>query len=293
MRFVVLGDLHYAAFDDATSRALQEEYFDRLFKSVQAQRPEVVFAIGDTVDHGYAAEFEGLHACARRNNLPFITVNGNHDVLELTKYEISRYTGNRFPFYALYYNPESGVSDVTDREAARFLILDTPKELNHKDHGGYVGPEQLTWLENQLAESGDHPLFVFGHHPLAWATRWSSLPMLSIDNSAQVWRTLGRKRQGPAFYFCGHNHANSIDRRANWHFIQTAAPHRTSDFRVVDFTPEGVFLQTVALEGGRASFLLGQKVAQISGDNSRWPSKGLPSDRKLAVKLSQAEPVRR
>ena len=286
MRVALLGDLHYARFTDPINATLREEFFDRLFTSVKHQQPDVVVAIGDTTDHGYPDEFEGLHACARRNAVPFITVNGNHDVLELTKQAISRYTGNRFPYFALYFHPVIGASDVTNREAARFLVLDTPKERQPKDHGGLVGPEQLAWLENQVVESNDQPLFVFGHHPLAWATRWAALPMLSIDNSAQVRQIFNRKRQGAAFYFCGHNHANSIQQRHNWNFIQTAAPLRTGDFRVFDFTPGQVSLQTVPIEGGRASFLLGRKIAEAMGDFSRAPSRGLRRDRELRVNFA-------
>ena len=286
MRVALLGDLHYARFDDNLMGSLREEFFDRLFYTVRLQRPDVVIAIGDTTDHGYPDEFEGLHEAARRNNLPFITVNGNHDLHVLTKQQISRYTGNRFPYFALYFNPMIGASDVTDPVAARFLVLDTPKERQPKDHGGWVGPEQLAWLENQIAESGDEPLFVFGHHPVAWATRWSALPMLSIDNSAQVRELFNRKRQGAAFYFCGHNHANSIHQRRNWNYIQTAAPLRTADFRIFDFTPDEVVLQTVSIEGGRATYGLARKLAEAMGDFSRAPSRGLRRDRDLRVKLA-------
>ncbi len=286
MRFVVLGDLHYSIYPDAANCALREEFFDRLFTSVAKQQPDVVIAIGDTTDNGYSEEFEGLHRAARRNKLEFVTVNGNHDVLEMSKPEISRYTGNRFPYFALYFNPLTGLSDVTDHEAARFLIIDTPKERSPKDHGGYVGPEQLAWLENQIAESEDKPLFIFGHHPLTHATRWSSFPMLSINNSKEVKRLLAQKRQGAAFYFCGHNHANSIDRRGNWNYIQTAAPLRSGDYRVIDFTSEEVRLQTITFEGGRE---LGQRLAQALGDFTNFPSRGFRLDRELRLKLAYSK----
>ncbi len=287
MRFVVLGDLHYSVYSDPMHAAARERVFEAFFKQVVALEADLVFAIGDTTDNGYPEEFEGLHQCARRNGLSFITVNGNHDVLQLTKQEVAYYTGNRFPYFARYFNPTSGASDVTDSEAARFLVLDTPKERNAKDHGGFVGAEQLAWLDNQIAESQNEPLFVFGHHPLTHVTRWSSLPMLSIDNSAQVRRVFKHKRQGAAFYFCGHNHANSIARRGNWHFIQSAAPLNNGDFRVVDFMPEAVTLRTVPIEGGQDSWRLGRKVAQAMGDFHNWPSKGGRRDRELVIKIQR------
>lgn len=288
MRFVLLGDLHYSAYSEEIHQAIREEFFNRLFETVREIGAEAVIAIGDTTDNGTPAEFLGLQAAAARHGVDFITVNGNHDVLTMTKPEVSFYTKNRFPYFTLYFNPASGPSDVTDPEAVRFLILDTPKERNATDHGGYVGPEQLAWLTNQVIESGDKPLFVFGHHPLAGATRYAHFRMLCIDNSKEVWQILSSKRQGAAFYFCGHNHANSIARRGNWHFIQTAAPLRTSDLRVIEFTPEAVSLQTVPLLGGPETALLGQRLAEAMGDFKRFPAKGFRRDRELVISLGPA-----
>lgn len=285
MRFVLLGDLHYSAYYDKTHRELREEFFNRLFQSVKDLEPDAVIAIGDTTDNGLPEEFEGLHTNAARNGVGFVTVNGNHDVLALTKPEVARYTGNRFPYFTLYFNPFTGQSDVTDPNATRFLILDTPKEKNARDHGGYVGPAQLSWLTNQALESGYGPLFIFGHHPVSGATRYSSFPMLGIDNSKEVWQAFSAKQQGTSFYFCGHNHANSIARRGNWHFIQTAAPLRTSDFRLVEFTCEKVSLQMMPIQGGRETALLGHRLAEAMGDFKRFPSKGFRGDRELVTEL--------
>lgn len=286
MRFVLLGDLHYSVYNEKTFEDWREDFYDRLFQTVRACRAEAVIAIGDTTDNGTPEEFLGLHAIAARHGVNFVTVNGNHDVLTLTKTEVGRYTGNRFPYFTLYFNPLTGPSDVTDPDAARFLILDTPKEQNPTDHGGYVGPQQLSWLTNQALESGDKPLFVFGHHPLAWATRWANFPMLCIDNSKEVWQALAAKRKGRSFYFCGHNHANSITRRGNWHFIQTAAPLRTADFRLVEITPSKVSLQTVPILGGAETALLGHKLAEAMGDFKRFPARGFRRDRELGISLN-------
>lgn len=285
MRFVLLGDLHYSAYSDKTHRELREEFFNRLFQSVKDLRPDAVIAIGDTTDDGLPGEFEGLHANAARNGVSFVTVNGNHDVLALSKQELAFYTGNRFPYFTLYFNPLTGLSEVTDPNAARFLILDTPKEKNARDHGGFVNSAQFAWLTNQVLESGNAPLFVFGHHPLTGATRYSNFPMLAIDNSKEVWQALSAKRLGKCFYFCGHNHANSIARRGNWHFIQTAAPLRTSDFRLIEFTSEKVSLQMMPIQGGQETALLGHRLADAMGDFKRFPSKGFRGDRELVTEL--------
>jgi 3',5'-cyclic-AMP phosphodiesterase len=290
VRFVVLGDLHYSVYNSAELCAARDEYYQRLFTAVLKLQPDLVFAIGDTVDNGLPEELDGLHNIARRSGLAFYTVNGNHDLLHTTKTELAHYTKNPHPYYTLFGNPVSGVSTALDSSATRFVVLDTPKEMNEKDHGGYVSAEQLHWLKGEIAASGDNPLFVFGHHPLQATTRWSIFPMLNIDNSKQVKLEFWRKQAGEAFYFCGHNHTNSIVRRANWNFIQTAAPLRSSDFRVIDYTPESVQLSAVPLENGDYMIRLGTKLANAMGDFSKMPSKGRPSDRQLTVKLPACVP---
>lgn len=290
MRFVVLGDLHYSLYKTPELRQICKEYYQNLFNSVLEQNAEVVFAIGDTVDNGNAEEFEELHACARQVGLKFLTVNGNHDLLQLTKTEIAQWTGNQNPYYSMSYNPISGLSNTLDTDASRFVVMDTPKEKSPKDHGGYVRPEQLSWLKTQIDQSGEQPLFVFGHHPVQNATLYSTFPMLNIDNSKEVKVAFLHKRQGVGFYFCGHNHANSISRKANWNFIQTAAPLRTNDFRVIDYTPEEVLIQTVEVKIKQQRKLAG-KMMKAMGDFLQLPARGFRSDRQLRVQTGSDKVV--
>ncbi len=291
MRFGVLGDLHYSVFQKPELCKAREEFYERLFHATLEQRPDAVFAIGDTTDNGQPEEFDGLHAVARRTGLSFITVNGNHDLLNQTKSQIARWTGNPNPYFTLKYHPLNGAHGQNSREASSFVVLDTPKELSPKDHGGYVGPEQLSWLKGQIDESGDRPLFVFGHHPVQGATRWAAFPMLNIDNSRDVKFAFFRKQEGEAFYFCGHNHANSIIRRQNWSFVQTAAPLRTCDFRVIDFSPEEVKISTVKVKGHQAH-KLANRVMDGMGDFLKLPARGFPGDRHYSVALQPVAPLR-
>lgn len=64
-------------------------------------------------------------------------------------------------------------------------------------------------------------------------TARSMLEKLSVEPRLEIEAVLMRK-QGPAFYFCGHNHIHSIVRRDNWHFIQTAACLDVPAFRIVE-----------------------------------------------------------
>ncbi|HEX2916620.1 MAG TPA: metallophosphoesterase [Chloroflexia bacterium] len=289
MRFVVLGDLHYSIYSSPLHCAWREEFFERLFTSVRKLEAEAVFAIGDTTDNGLAEEFEGLHALARRCDLRFITVNGNHDALKMDKATLRSYTGNRKDYYSLYFEAENNINSFASEKKSPFLIMDTAKERNHKDHGGFVDAGQLNWLAGEIGASEGLPLFAFGHHPVKGATRWSSFPMLNIDNSREVAKVFKSKQNGPAFYFCGHNHTNSINRQGNWHFIQTASPLRTADFRLVEWSPEKIELHTVPVEGGKTALKLALKLAEAMGDFLSVPARGFPWDRAFRISLQQPE----
>lgn len=294
MRFVVLGDLHFALYAEKNIGNLRDEFFNRLFQSVLAQKPDAVFAIGDVTDKGLAEEFEGLNEIARRNSLNMIIVNGNHDLINLTKAEIRPYTNNPTNYFSYDYLPENKLALRTPAIApavllennARFIVMDTPKEKEPSEYGGYVDSQQLDWLAGEIKTSAAQPVFAFGHHPLRWATRWSALPKLHIENSRQVRQAFDQKTEGLGFYFCGHNHTNSIHRQKNWTYIQTAAPLRTADFRIIDWSAESFELRTIGVMGGPESLKIAYKLAASIDDFNRVPAKGLSRDRTLSLRLN-------
>ncbi|MEI7556830.1 metallophosphoesterase [Candidatus Chlorohelix sp.] len=288
MRFVVLGDLHYSVYKTNSLCQIREEYYENLFYSVLEQKPDAVFAIGDTVDNGFPEEFEGLHACARRVGLNFYTVNGNHDLLELPREEIARWTGNRQSYFTLSFDPVTGIANPSNNRFSNLVVLDTVKEKSPKDHGGFVWSEQIEWLKKQIETSENNPIFVFGHHPLKSETLYSSFRMLKIDNSHEIKQVFLKKQTGQGFYFCGHNHANSINRRGNWSFIQTAAPLRTNDFRIIDYTPDQVSLTTVEVKNKNQQNLAKQ-LTKALGDFLMLPSRGFDADRHLTISLASQE----
>lgn len=294
VRFVVLGDLHFTVYNDKNLSSMRDEFFNRLFQSVREQRPDAVVAVGDVTDRGLPVEFEGLNEALRRNNLNMITVNGNHDLQTLTKDEIRAYTGNLTDYFsydcAAHGTRQLRLPDVApaplSEDAARFVIMDTPKELELVEYGGFVDDQQLEWLGREVETSQDKPLFVFGHHPLRWATRWSALPKLNIDNSRVVRQTFERKSGGYGFYFCGHNHTNSIHRQKNWTYIQSAAPLRAADFRVIDWSPEAFELQTVSINNRAETLKMATRLVAAIDDFNIVAAKGLNRDRTLSLRLN-------
>ncbi|WP_171651906.1 metallophosphoesterase family protein [Paenibacillus foliorum] len=121
---------------------------------------------------------------------------GNHDAYLLPKAEIMALTGQQ-RYHAI------------ENEEAMLIFLDTSKEMNRSDWGGEMDAERLEWLKAQLDKSGNKPVFIFAHHPVYDTTTHSTMEKMSIDPQIDMLDVLNRK-EGHGFYFCGHNHMNSI-----------------------------------------------------------------------------------
>jgi Icc protein len=107
--------------------------------------------------------------------------------------------------------------------------------------------EQLDWLRDQLEKSGIKPVFVFAHHPVFGTTARSNMEKMSIDPRIDMLAVLNKKK-GPGFYFCGHNHVNSIVQQDGWYYIQTAACLDVPAFRRVELKDRKVQIDLEAID---------------------------------------------
>lgn len=246
MRFAILGDLHYSDYPDSAHAAARDRLFRHFFHHVADLKADFVFAVGDTTHKGTLEELQGLQTIAQACNLPLICITGNHDTYSLPKVKIAP--------YFLGDVPSSSDSDLYrdfDVEDTRFILLDTAREQDGENYGGWVSQAQLDWLQNRIEDFDRAPhlrhLIVMGHHPLAGTTHRSNGEKLNIHNSeavAQVFATLQSKL---AFYFCGHNHAHSIywNTFQQWYHVQTADPLDCKSFRLVHLDHTGVMVKTL------------------------------------------------
>ncbi|MBB4910000.1 metallophosphoesterase [Actinophytocola algeriensis] len=102
--------------------------------------PDRVVITGDLVEHGTPEEYRALHEVIGRFPLPLHLVAGNHDNPEklLAEFGNTRFLGG-----------------TTHYTADTLVVLDSA--------AGYLGAEQLAWLDRTLATTG--PAFVCLHHP--------------------------------------------------------------------------------------------------------------------------------
>jgi 3',5'-cyclic-AMP phosphodiesterase len=290
MRFVILGDLHYSIYPTVRLRDMREEFFSRLFRTVKQTKPDIVFAIGDVSHSGRAEEFEGVRECARNAGIEhYYSINGNHDLWKIPRNEMPRYNHNPKPgYFSLYFDRNGQLTDA-ENSVWTFLLMDTAQQSKHVDGGGKVDHHQLHWLKEEVAKSGEKPLFVLGHHPLRGLTKFASFPGMNIHNSKEVWEILAQKKKGQGFYFCGHNHANSEALRDNWLAVQTAAPLNSLDFRVVDVSPEEVEMHLVNIEGERETNRLSYMLCLAQYNITRLYARRSPSTYRHTTPLKYGE----
>ena len=142
LKFAVLGD-----FGDGTKR---EFNMAEQVVRAHAQFPfELVTLTGDNLygserPQDFTVKFEQPYRTLIDQGVKFYGALGNHDAREQRFYKLFNMNGK---LYYSYKAPEQNV---------RFFALES----------GYMDPDQLKWLENELSSSSEDWKILYFHHPL-------------------------------------------------------------------------------------------------------------------------------
>lgn len=236
MKLVLMGDFHYSRMENGTEEmhAAREKVYTVMIDKFLEMDADYHISLGDLTHEGYPEEFDYVFNRIKSSGRSFIHVLGNHDTLSIPKTDILTITGQQ-RYQAI------------DTEEAKLIFLDTTKEMNRADWGGEMEADQLEWLQSQLEKSEDKPVFVFAHHPVCGTTARSTIEKLSIHPEIGM-KELLNKKKGSGFYFCGHNHVNSIVQQDGWHYIQTAACLDIPAFRVVELKDGKVNIDIISID---------------------------------------------
>ncbi|XEC92926.1 metallophosphoesterase [Paenibacillus tarimensis] len=233
MKLVLMGDLHYHEVDETVPgwQEASHAFYQALLERYLDIEADAHISLGDLTNYGTTAELHQVYEMLRRTGRTFYHVLGNHDLYAQPRDEVLRITGQ-----ARYHSIET--------ERAVFAFLDTAKEMDLEDWGGWLDEEQLLWLENVVNRSGTKPLLVFAHHPVYMTTKRSDRDKGSIHSDIDMWRILKRK-EGMGVYFNGHTHVDSIVRQHNWTFVQLSACLDQHAFRLVEIGREEILISAI------------------------------------------------
>jgi 3',5'-cyclic-AMP phosphodiesterase len=188
-------------------------------------RPDCVVITGDLADHGHPEEYAALHAILRRCTVPVHLATGNHDDPDALRAE---FAGTRFlaggdrTSYAVEY-PEATV-----------VVADSHIPGNP---AGYLGPDQLGWLDQTLAARPEVPAFVCLHHPPV-PVGLPHLDGMRLTDGPELGKVIGRHPH-VVRVLAGHIHRVISAPFAG--SLVTVAPstYKQTDLRLHDAEPPG------------------------------------------------------
>lgn len=276
MKLVLMGDLHYHEIDKSIPGLPEARtaFYHTLLGRFLDMDADLHISLGDLTNFGSTLELQEVYELLQREDRNFIHVLGNHDLYWQTRKEVLEITGQQ-RYHAI------------DTETAMLVFLDTAKEMDFEDWGGWLDDEQLEWLEGMVEASGTKPLLVFGHHPVHNTTARSEKEKGSIHPSIDMWRILNRKK-GIGFYFNGHTHVDSIVAQNNWTFVQLSACLDQHGFRIVELTEEELRISAVDIIDADVlenAPLLHQNMVHFTHNPK---ARGTDADRELVVSLLTA-----
>jgi predicted phosphodiesterase len=259
VRFAVIGDM-------GTGEKPQYEVAEQMIKAHQKFPFEFVVALGDDLYGGsapsdYESKFEQPYKLLLDAGVNFYAVLGNHDSPNERFYKPFNMNGQK------YYTYKKG--------NVRFFALDS----------NYMNPQQLSWLETELQNSGSDWKICYFHHPLysSGAFHGSSTELRLILEPLLV-------KYGVQVVFAGHEHVYERVKPQNgiYYFTEgasgslrkgnlrkkdlTAAGYdQDRSFMLVEIAGDELYFQTISRTGLTVDSGVIRRVEKISGPVS-WPA---------------------
>jgi len=175
--FIVITDIHT---EGGNAHGLEN------IKTVIESNPDIKFAVfgGDITQNGAEQDLRKFIEIADSLGIPVYPVIGNHDI----------YSGH----WSVWKNLIGSTSYRVNGGSAALFILDSAN--------GFLGKEQLDWLENEL-KSAQGRVFVFSHHNLFAGSAVNIQQMADTKETARIVSLVSRKC---GIMFTGHSHERLV-----------------------------------------------------------------------------------
>lgn len=209
LRFIHLSDLHILGDGERRQYGVDTgAVLRQAIPIINRLRPDFVVASGDLVGDESVESYRRLQALLQPLEAPIHLGMGNHD----SRAAFRRVFQPKVPATA------DPVCEAFESGGLRFLLLDSTLPGREE---GRLSPEQLDWLEAELADHPARPTWIFLHHqPLPIYIRW--LDRIGLQNPDPLLALLARHPQVQAVAY-GHVHQARCWRHGNILFVGTPA----------------------------------------------------------------------
>lgn len=160
---------------------------------------------GDIAHNGDIESYRVFSECVSHLTIPFRVMVGNHDNRENLISVVNAAKADEFGF----------VQSSVDLPIGRILLLDTIKPGAHE---GFFCEARRKWLEDQLKEAGELPVFICLHHP-PFTLEVPHIDRYTMDAAdAKAMSDIFRRATNIKYMFFGHVHRNVSGIWNNLHF---------------------------------------------------------------------------
>ena len=235
LRFVQVSDSHFLKNGSNTTFKMIAESPKLLDDAIEQinSTPNVDFVMftGDLIDKPYENELLAVLPHINKLSYPWYFSFGNHDICyggHLTKnlyLNILRKHNSNFTYSKPYYS-------FVPKEGFKVIVLDSIIDTEITGNG-YIYPEQIKWLDNELKTSQKDVVLIFMHVPLIEPFSSHHHKM----NNADEVRKIIEKYKNPIGVFTGHYHATKVVQVNNVLYVSSPAlVSYPNAFRIIDMT---------------------------------------------------------
>ena len=191
-----LSDLHIREPGKlAYGRIETAPYLKRAIDSVLRlpQQPHAVVITGDLTDFGRAAEYEHLRELLEPLPMPVYLMPGNHDDREQLRRSFTDHT---------YLGDSGFVQFSVAVNDLQVIALDT---VDTGSSAGFLCPDRLAWLAQELRWHAGKPVVVAMHHP-PFQTLIGHMDAIGLVEGATELEALIAQYSNVERIICGHLH---------------------------------------------------------------------------------------
>jgi len=235
-------------------------------KSINEAQVDFSIHLGDLIDRNFSS-FDDILEPLRELKKPVYQILGNHDFavpedkkpevagklgIKNTYYSFSK-SGIRFIFLdgtdlSIFAQPKG--SPIHEEATAMLTEFKAKKRKNAQGWNSAIGPKQLEWLKNQLAETlqAKEKAVISCHYPI--------LPdnVHNLWNDQELLALIDQHSETVIAWFNGHNHAGNYAKRKGVHYVTVHGMVDTPDtnaYAVLDVLPNALRIRGSGREPNR------------------------------------------